>query len=360
MKVLIVANKGSNHAKKVAEGLVDRGNEVIFASPNDALDVSVLLDSRIQMETLPFGGKIGYILNAFALRRLYNKVHPDVVNVHYASGCGLLGLLAGLKPVVLSCYGSDIFEFPHINKFNMWILRRILKSADSLASTSHAMADEIRRLLPAYTKEIAITPFGINTQLFVPKDYQHDGQSLVVGIVKTLSPIYDIELLIRAFSIICQTLDYKPILRIYGDGPLKNDLINLCSELGISQHVDFCGRIANKDVPNVLTQMDVFVNCSKQESFGVNILEAMACGLPVVATDCVGPKELISDGQSGIIVKDRKPESLASAIIQLLNDQAKRKKMGEVGRSIVCNRYDWKNNILDLEGILNKNSLKGI
>ena len=348
--------KGSNHAKKVAEGLADRGHKIIFASPNDEIDASVSLSNKIELVTLPYGGKKGYFLNVIALRALYNKVCPEVVNIHYASGCGLLGMLAGLKPIVLNCYGSDIFEFPHLNRINMWLLRHILKNADALASTSNAMADEIRRLLPC-PRNIAITPFGVNTELFKPVFNERTEKPLVVGIVKTLSPIYDIELLIKAFYIICQIMHPRPILRIYGDGPQKKDLMSLSNNLGISHNVEFCGRIANQDVPKVLNQMDVFVNCSQQESFGVNILEAMACGLPVVATNCVGPKELIRDGESGIIVKDRKPESLAKAIVKLLNEKALRKKMGAVGRSIVCEQFDWNKNIVDLEKILVNNSV---
>lgn len=355
MVILIVANKGSNHAKKVAGGFAERGHDVVFASPNDVVDKSVVLDPRIQLVTLPYGGKHGYILNTIALRALYNKIRPDVVNVHYASGCGLLAMLSGVKPTVLSCYGSDIFEFPRLNKFNNWLLKRILKKADTLASTSHAMADEIRNLLPKYEKKIAITPFGVDTELFKPCFREVSNGPLVVGIVKTLSPIYNIDLLLRAFAVVCQSMNPRPVLRIFGDGPSKSHLIQLAGDLNISEYVEFRGRVSNENVPMELNQMDVFVNCSKQESFGVNILEAMACGLPVVATDCVGPRELILNGKSGIIVKDRKPESLASEIIKLLKDSELRESMGSVGRERVCKAYDWNKNVFDLERVLKKN-----
>lgn len=355
MVILIVANKGSNHAKKVAGGLAERGHDVVFASPNDVVDKSVILDPRIKLVTLPYGGKFGYISNSFALRTLYNKVKPDVVNVHYASGCGMLAMLSGVKPKVLSCYGSDIFEFPRLNKFNNWLLKRILKNADALASTSHAMADEIKNLLPGYEKEIAITPFGVDTEMFKPYPRETSNSPLVVGIVKTLSPIYDIELLLRAFAIICQSMTSLPVLRIFGDGPSKSHLIQLAADLNISDHVEFRGRVSNENVPMELNQMDVFVNCSRQESFGVNVLEAMACGLPVVATDCVGPRELILDGKSGIIVKDRKPESLATEIIKLLKDPKLRDSMGSAGRERVCDSYDWNKNVFDLERVLDNN-----
>lgn len=355
MKILVVANKGSNHAKKVADGLVQRGHIVYFASPNDKIDTSVIMDSRIKMITLTYGGKFGYFVNYYELKKLFKRICPDVVNVHYATGCGLLAYLAGVRPVVLSCYGSDIFEFPKIRKINKWLLVRILKSANALASTSNAMASEIRYLLSNKEKEIAITPFGINTNLFFPYNNKKTHQKIVIGIVKSLSPIYDIPLLLNAIHIVCNTNQTNIVLHIYGDGPQKKDLETLAKKLGISNIVRFMGRISNDEIPKALNEMDVFVNCSKQESFGVNILEAMACGLPVVATDCVGPREIMIDGITGIIVKDRNPTSLANALICLLNDDLKRKSMGEAGRERVCSFYDWNNNVKDLEKVLFNN-----
>ncbi len=118
----------------------------------------------------------------------------------------------------------------------------VLKSAKVLASTSHAMANEIRLLLSDNKRQIAITPFGVDIELFKPQP-KNNHKEKIVGIVKTLSPIYDIELLIRAFAIVCRREEVKSILRIYGDGPLKQELQQLCVILGIEKEVEFRGRI---------------------------------------------------------------------------------------------------------------------
>lgn len=351
MRILLLANKGSNHAKKVAEGIADRGHHVFFVSPNDTADCSVKLNSKIKLITLKYGGKKGYVLNALELRRLYKLIKPDVVNVHYASGCGLLASLAGLHPTVLSCYGSDIFEFPHLSRLNYFVLRHVLNNADALASTSYAMADEVRSLINDKSRKISITPFGVDIDRFKPLE-RRDNERPVIGIIKSFMPIYDIPLLINAFAIVSQQSIFNPVLRIYGDGPLKDELLQLTTSLNIDSSVEFRGRIPNEEVPTALGEMDVFVNCSKQESFGVNILEAMACGIPVVATDCVGPKEIIEDGVSGIILKDRTPANLAVVILKLLRDTELRKKLSKAGRERVLKKYDWSKNIAELELLL--------
>lgn len=359
MRILLLANKGSNHAKKCAEGLADRGHEIFFVSPNDQVDSSVTINPKVHLITMKYGGKKGYILNCLELRRLFNKIKPDVVNVHYASGCGMLSLLAGIHPIVLNCYGSDIFEFPHLSKLNCLILKLVLRNSDALASTSHAMANEIRNISGNNLADIAITPFGVDTERFKPVIDKKTNNRPKIGIVKSLLPVYDIPLLIKSFAIVYRQAELKPVLEIYGDGPLKKELEELVCKLALSEAVHFMGRIPNRDVPKVLNNLDVFVNCSLQESFGVNILEAMACELPVVATDCVGPKELIEDGISGIILKERKPVSLANALISLLSDLPERERLGKAGRERVLALYDWNKNVESLERVLkNKSRIK--
>lgn len=355
MKILFVANKGSNHAKKCADGLAELGHEIVFISPNDPIDKSVELDSRIKLITLKFGGKKGYILNFMRLRKIYKNLIPDVVNVHYATGCGLLAFLSRLHPVVLNCYGSDIFEFPHKSILHKLLVRLILKNAKVCASTSYAMAEEIRKITGNADQDIVMTPFGVNTDVFKPAENKEHNERPVIGIVKSFLPVYDIPLLIEGFSLVHKKMDVKPVLKIYGDGPLKRLLQDIAKETGVGDDIHFMGRIPNSDVPKVLNQFDIFVNCSKQESFGVNILEAMACELPVIATDCVGPRELIEDGVSGIILRDRNPETLASAIVNILNDKKKHRSLGLAGRKRVLERYDWGKNLLELEKVLKSN-----
>ncbi len=348
MKILILSNKGNNHSKKCAEGLLKLGHEILYVTLNDKRDNCVKIIEGIQSYTLRYGGAKGYLLNCLEFRRLCRKYKPDIVNVHYASGCGMLSLLSGQHPF-LSCYGSDIFDFPNKSIIHAFILKKILRSAKVIASTSNAMADEIKKLLCDKSTFIAITPFGVDINRFKNLKANSLNPRPVVGTVKNLFPIYDIQLLIKGFSIVCKKLTIKPLLYIYGDGPLKEELIQLTTSLGIENDVVFCGLIENKDVPKALSNIDVFVNCSKQESFGVNILEAMACELPVIATDCVGPRELMKDGKCGVILKDREPETLANAILTLLNDCDLRMEYGKAGRIRVLESYDWNKNLLDLE-----------
>ncbi len=354
MKILILADI-QEHGKKCAEGLLNLGHEILYAYPKGMVASCVTIDNRVTLLELPYGGKAGYFLNCFALKRLLKKYKPDVMHVHYAAGFGLLSRLVGFHPIVLSCYGSDIFEFPHLNRFNFWLLKDVLNHADVLNSTSHAMAEEVRLYLKDKNKIIDEIPFGINLDLFKPNERKREDDTPIIGFIKTLRPIYDIPLLLQAFGLVCRkTEGERPMLQIYGDGPLLPKLKAMTAELSISENVNFMGRVANEDIPKVLAEMDVFVNSSKQESFGVNVLEAMACGVPVVATDCVGPKEIIENGKSGIILKDRNPETMADALMQIITDKNLKAKFIKEGRQRVEEKYDWRKNVILLEKSLKR------
>lgn len=354
MKILILADI-QEHGKKCAEGLLNLGHEVFYAYPKGMVASCVTIDNRVTLIELPYGGKAGYFLNYFALKKLLKKYRPDVMHVHYAAGFGLLSRLSGFHPIVLSCYGSDIFEFPHLNRFNYLLLKDILNHADVLNSTSHAMAEEVRLYLKDKNKIIDEIPFGINLDLFKPKERKREDDTKIIGFIKTLRPIYDIPLLLQAFELVCRkTGGEQPMLQLYGDGPLLPELKTMAVKLRIIENVHFMGRVANEDVPRALAEMDVFVNSSRQESFGVNVLEAMACGVPVVATDCVGPKEIIENGKSGIILKDRNPETMADAIIQLLSNENLRNQLKKEARLRVEEKYDWSKNVILLEKSLER------
>ena len=352
MRILLIASNQSTHSAKWGNSLVNRGHEIIFVSYPAPDRPSIRFDNRIIRHKLKFGGKLGYYLNVFEIRSLYKKYKPDVVAVHYASGFGTMARLAGLRPLVISCYGSDVFTYPYLNKFNMYNIRKNLSYADAVGCTSEIMAIQTRKVMNNPNMKITVTPFGVDMTKFHPRGIKIVRDRPVIGIIKYLEPIYDIPLLIHAFAIIYNEMLKKPLLKIYGNGYLKDELVRLTQDLGLEEGVSFMGAIPNTDVPEALGEMDIFVNSSKNESFGVNMVEAMACQIPIVATDTPGAREVVEDGVSGFIMKDRNPETMAEHFRQLLNDDTLRKKMGKAGYERACSLYDWDKNLTTIEQLL--------
>src|SRR5690606_35214533 len=115
----------------------------------------------------------------------------DLVNAHYASGYGTTARFAGFAPTLLSVWGSDVFDFPMKSPLHRWWMRGNLMAATRVASTSHAMAAQTRRIAPELG-DIAVTAFGVETDRFAPPSptVRRPEAAIVVGTVKTLKPVY--------------------------------------------------------------------------------------------------------------------------------------------------------------------------
>ncbi len=122
-----------------------------------------------------------------------------------------------------------------------------------------------------------------------------------------------------------------------GDGPLRTALQEQAQALGIAQRVHVLGR--RDDVPALLSQLDIFVLTSRSEGMSNTILEAMATGLPVVATAVGGTPEMVLDGETGRLVPPDDPEALERALTPLLIDAAPRRRMGQQARRRVESRF---------------------
>jgi len=345
LKVVLLAPASVIHTQRWVEGLQARGVELVLATQHT--DASWRAPAGVRVVKLPHAGTAGYFRNVPALRRLLRDERPDLLSVHYASGYGSTAALAGFRPWLLSVWGSDVYDFPAESRLKGWWLRRNLRRADAIASTSEAMAEQVRRLV-ADIGEVAITPFGVDTARFAPQPRAREG--VVIGTVKTLAPKYGIDVLVRAFAQL--TADHAagapPLsLVIVGGGEQRAELEALCAALGIAAQVRFTGALLHADVPQWLNGFDVYVAVSRldSESFGVAVLEASACGLPVVVSDAGGLPEVVVQGETGLVVPRDNVAALARALRTLVDAPDLRARLGHAGRERVLQRYEWQHSI---------------
>ena len=356
MKILFLAAGNNAHTIKWVNELARIGHEVHLVYQKQHIPKSGLIDKKVIQYTLPVSGNAGYYMNCFFLKKIYTTIKPDIINAHYASGYGTLARISKLKPLVLSVWGSDVYDFPYQSKLKYNIIKKNLLFADKIASTSHIMAKQIHKLVPDINKDIAITPFGVDLELF-PLKPQHDEEEnkiITIGIVKALAPKYGIEYLIKAFKILIDHYknsenEFRFKLVIYGKGDQLNSLKELACNLGIENLVDFKGYIDNSKVSEALNKITIFALPSIRESFGVAAIEAMAVGVPVVATDADGFREVIVDGESGLIVPKKDSEAMAKALKKLVDDKELRIRFRETGRKRVEELYDLKKNLKTME-----------
>ena len=341
MRIMLLAAGSVGHTRRWANGLSQAGTEVVCVSQHDFLAEN--WDPRVQRIRLPHSGTTGYFTQARRVARLFREHGCQLLNAHYATGYGVLATLSGVQPRLVSVWGSDVYEFPAISPLHRALVRRVLRSADAVASTSEAMARQVERIAVApLRRPVAITPFGVDTECFKPciDSSGGDRRALVIGTVKTLARNYGIDTLIDAFALLSTSRDGRPLrLRIVGDGPERAALEARAAALNIA--VEFVGAVAHDEVPRQLQQLDIYVVASRMESFGVAVIEASACGLPVVVSDAGGLPEVVEHGVTGLVVPRESPRALADAIARLVDDATLRNRMGENGRQRVQQRYEW-------------------
>jgi L-malate glycosyltransferase len=357
MKIVLLSAANCIHTTRWANGLVSRGIDVHLVSAHSS---PLELDSRVHLHILRHKAPFGYFTAVFEVRKLLKQIQPGLVNAHYATGYGLLARLVGFKPILLSVWGSDVYDFPEKSFLHRWLLRGNLKSASAIASTSHCMA---RKTAETFLHEnVFITPFGIDEQVFSPAVKPEDVKDqIVLGTVKTLKHGYGIDVLIQAFAKAWQTLGSLENIRleISGGGPDLTFLESLCENRGVAKQVLFHGQVNHADVPKMLNRLDIYCAFSRHESFGVAILEASTCEKPVIVSDADGPAEVTLDGQTGLMVPKEDIEASANAMVKLIQDEQLRKQMGKAGRQHVLEHYTWEKS-LDLmidayRDILDKN-----
>jgi L-malate glycosyltransferase len=347
MKVLLLAPATVVHTQRWANALVGRGARVLLVTQHPADPNCISPD--VETIVLPHNGTVGYFLNARALRQIASAWKPDLLNAHYASGYGTTMALARMRPSLLSVWGSDVFDFPYESWVAARLIRWNLRHADRIASTSHVMAEQVRRLAPD-VGDIDVTPFGVECDRFQPRQRAREGDRIVIGTVKTLADKYGVDVLIDAFAQLLQDADpmlagvrERLALLLVGDGPDRAKLESQVDSLGIRARVSFAGKVAHAEVPSWLNRLDVYVAASRldSESFGVAVIEASSCGLPVVVSDAGGLPEVVRDGVTGLVVPRNDSRALCAALKRLVVDEELRSNMGRAGRALVQHEYEW-------------------
>lgn len=347
IKLLILGDLRNSHTLRWATDLTEYGLDVTVFSLHppvrDAGDltfktiISRVFTKRRFLRLPGLSPAIKYLACAREIRHLCRKLQPDLCHAHYAISYGFLGALAGVRPFVVSIWGSDVFYHPrHFPRFRH-VLRYTFKKAGAVFSTSHAMAKESRRY---GAEKIHITPFGVDTDLFRPRPDGRRPNEVRLGTFKPLEHLYGIDTLIRAFAGLKEKHPEKSIsLLICGDGSLRSELEQLAADLAVKDQIVFAGRVPHWQVPTYINRVDIGVFPSRHESFGVAVLECSACEKPVVTSNVEGLPEVVREGITGFMVPPDREEALEEALEHLILHPEVRQRLGKQGRYFVEQHY---------------------
>jgi len=260
-------------------------------------------------------------------------------------------LLPGVKQVHGE-HGRDIYDLDGSN----WKYRLLRRSMRPIIDCYIAVSKDLEQWLldsiginPLRLRQIyngvdhgSFQPGGAARSGLMPPEFLPPANAIVLGTVGRLVEVKDQAMILRALQLLLQQAPaLGDVLRVVmvGDGPLGPQLKELTRELGLRKHVWFTGDRA--DVPELLRAMDVFLLPSLAEGISNTVLEAMASGLPVIATQTGGNPELIEDGVNGYLVPVGDYSQLALRIKELLDSPEIRIRMGQRARKFIEERFDW-------------------
>lgn len=353
MKVLLLSDTYSEHTEKWAISLADAGIEIGLFSFNKASydwyqhpNITVFFEPEQKINAEKTLTKLAYLKYVTVLKKIIKHFNPDILHAHYATSYGLVGALTNFHPFIISSWGTDVMKFPHKNFVAKSILGFNYKMADLLCATSQTIAGYIAQVT---SKPVSVVPFGIDTEKFKPMKVSRDFRDgeFVIGSIKPLESLYNINILIRAFALLHEK---NPLLRllIIGEGSVDAQLKELCTTLHVGDKVTFTGRVPFSEISKYYNMIDVLVNISEYESFGVSVLEAMACEKPVIVTNVGGLKEIVTDDSVGLKVEVGSIESTARAIEKLHIDIETYQKIAIKSRRHVIENYGWDKNLAQM------------
>ncbi|MCP5423723.1 MAG: glycosyltransferase [Gammaproteobacteria bacterium] len=284
--------------------------------------------------------------DAWKTKRLLNDVRADVAlgMMHYPSALITMGARLGRKGTkTVASFRGPFYEYLRHQekktrrKLFLWsAVTTTTLLADRIIVPSHGTGLELQRRFLGRNSNIVVIPNGIDQKQAwriaqqPPSDLaalQKMNVPLICAAAR-LAPEKDLNLLLAAFRQVVARKQAHLIL--LGEGPEGPALEAIVKDWGIADAVSFLGF--RRHIHPYLHQSSLFLHTCHFEGFGYTILEAMACGTPVIATDCpYGPREVLGDNQYGQLVPPNDPQAMADAVIRLLEDDVKRRKLSELG-----------------------------
>jgi L-malate glycosyltransferase len=342
-------------ATELAASLAARGHEVHVLSSDIPFrlrhEMRNVRFHRVETPAYPLFREPQYVLSlSTSIVEVAREHRLDIVHAHYAvphAACAYLARQilaasrASVPKIVTTLHGTDITLVGSDPSYTETVAFCIDQS-DGVTAVSQSLREDTHRHLRIRSAIVVIPNFldcghwtarpdpALRLQLCPPDRYE----GLLLH-VSNLRPVKRLDAVVDVFARVRERHPVK--LLVVGDGPERPHLEQLATDANVSEHVEILGE--QDDVRGILSVADVFLLPSAQESFGLAALEAMACGLPVVASRVGGLPEVIEHGRTGFLIAPEDTASMAAAASRLLEDRGLHTRVAETARASVAERF---------------------
>jgi len=355
MKLCYIADERSEHTRRWVSYFAERGHDVHFITWHGAPRYNV---PGVHVHPMPSGwGRhcARFATKAWQVRTLLRRVRPDLLHAHFVEDCGRLAAFTGFRPLVLTAWGSDIYQHPFRSRWKFhsigWALRRAaLVTCDAVDLREAAVR------LGAAPERTKIIFHGVDSIVFRPNVATEAirrelelGEAPVVLSTRWFEPLYNVDTLLACAPQVLRRVP-NAVLVLKGIGPEEASLRAQARELGIADNVRFVGYLPrHEDLAALYAAAEVFVSVASSDSTPVSLLEALASGCAPVVTDLPALREWVTDGVNGRVVPVRDVSALAEAIAELLTQPALRAAARVRNVELARTKGDYARNMAQME-----------
>lgn len=345
IKICFIAGAHSVHTRRWVSFFAHSGHDVHLISLGAGGDEEI---SGVRLYFVPRKGlrwlrPFGY---ASAVKRILRDLMPDIVHAHQVWVDGVLAALCGVRPLVITPWGSDVLLLPPRGVRTM-LSRRALRVADLITCDGENTRAAVLKMGVPHNR-VEIIRFGTDVERFAPraKDaellsrYNLRSEQIVVSL-RNFNPHYDLATLVRAVPLVRQSVP-EAVFLLVGDGSMRGQLKELAANLGVEDAVVFVGAVPDQEIPCYLNLADAYVSTSLSDSgLAASTAEAMASGVPVVVTNSGDNTSWIKDGCNGYVVPCGDEQALADRLVRVLTDTVHARYMGDENRRSICARNNY-------------------
>jgi glycosyltransferase involved in cell wall biosynthesis len=287
------------------------------------------------------------------LQAVIRRIQPDLIHAGPIQRCAFLTALTGYKQLVSMSWGYDLLIDAQKNALWRWITRYTLKRSAAFVGD----CETVGKLAVHYgmdSEHSVIFPWGVDLDLFQPspgpsplrRDLKWDQEEFVIISTRSWAPIYGVKDLVRAYI---KALEAVPHLRLLmlGEGPEGPEIKSLLKEAGVNDKVHLPGQVARQELPDYYRAADLYLSTSYSDGSSISLLEALACGLPVLVSDIPGNREWVVDkgaGKVGWLYEVGEVEDLTSSIIKAEDHRNDLGEMGTAARKLAEAEANWEDN----------------
>lgn len=341
------------HTYYLSKKLIEKGHKVVVITRGSWRKTQRFFFDEIEVIKVPFIPIYPFYirLHSIFVNKIFKTMESEIDIIHIHSP--LPPLIKTSKPIVLTIHTPMLTDYRRVKINSIYSLfskisaklvsypheLKLIKASNIITTVTESVAKELNKY---YTNSmnIVVTGNGVDENFFTTKDYKsNDIQKniLFVGRIDREKGLFDLIECAKYIFNIRSDIHFN----LAGNGRDLKKLLRKIKKAKIQDKFIFLGQVEKKHLVKIYQNASIFVLPSYHEGLPGVILEAMSCGLPIIATDVRGNRDIIFQGENGIIVPPRDPKKLAEAITKLLEDKNLSEYLGKNARNTIIQKYTW-------------------